>query len=136
MNIKLTVLFEDPFWVGIFEKRDGLSYEVSRVVFGAEPKDYEVYEFILHNFYKLKFSCSIIAEESAEKRVNPKRLKRKVKMETKRQGVGTKAHEAIKFQIQTSKKERKAILKAKNEEEKDRQFELKQKKKKEKHKGH
>ncbi len=38
---RLTVFFEDPFWVGLYEREDGGSYEVCRVVFGAEPKDKE-----------------------------------------------------------------------------------------------
>lgn len=29
---KLTVLFEEPFWVGIFERQDGKKYEACRVV--------------------------------------------------------------------------------------------------------
>lgn len=42
MNTKLTVFFDDPFWVGVFERHDEGLLETSRVVFGAEPKDYEV----------------------------------------------------------------------------------------------
>lgn len=52
---KLTVLFEEPFWVGIFERQDGKKYEACRVVFGAEPKEVEVYEFILERFFSLDF---------------------------------------------------------------------------------
>ena len=46
-TIVLTILFEEPFWIGLFERLDGHKYEVCKVTFGAEPKDYEVYEFIL-----------------------------------------------------------------------------------------
>ena len=28
---KLTVYFEDPFWVGIFERIDGVSYQLQRL---------------------------------------------------------------------------------------------------------
>ena len=42
---KLTVFFEDPFWVGIFERVESGKLSVCRVVFGSEPKDYEVWEF-------------------------------------------------------------------------------------------
>ena len=38
----LTVFFEEPFWVGIFEKREEGKLSVCKVTFGAEPKDYEV----------------------------------------------------------------------------------------------
>jgi hypothetical protein len=59
MNIKLTVYFEDPFWVRIFEKIEDGKLETSRVLFGFEPKDYEVYFFVLENYNKLVFSKPI-----------------------------------------------------------------------------
>ena len=31
---KLTVLFDPPFWVGLFEREHGGRYEACRVVFG------------------------------------------------------------------------------------------------------
>lgn len=42
---KLTVLFEDPFWIGLYEREYNGRYEVCKITFGAEPKDYEVYDF-------------------------------------------------------------------------------------------
>ena len=39
---KLTIFFEDPFWVGIFERIENRKLSVAKVTFGAEPKDYEV----------------------------------------------------------------------------------------------
>ena len=50
---KLTVYFEEPFWVGVFEKVEGKKLSVSKVTFGTEPKDYEVYEFLLKHYYDL-----------------------------------------------------------------------------------
>ena len=44
---KLTVYFEEPFWVGVFERVDNNKLSVCKVTFGAEPKDYEIWEFIL-----------------------------------------------------------------------------------------
>ena len=41
----LTVFFENPFWVGVYERVDGDRYEVCKITFGAETKDYEVYDF-------------------------------------------------------------------------------------------
>lgn len=38
---KLTVFFEEPFWVGVFERIENGKLSVSKVTFGAEPKDYE-----------------------------------------------------------------------------------------------
>ena len=58
----LTVFFENPFWVGVYERIDGDRYEVCKITFGAEPKDYEVWDFLLKNWSKLKFSPPIKAE--------------------------------------------------------------------------
>ena len=43
------LLFEAPFWIGLYERTDGGKYEVCKITFGSEPKDYEVYEFLLKN---------------------------------------------------------------------------------------
>lgn len=136
MNIKLTVYFEDPFWVGVFERTSNSLYEVSKVTFGSEPKDYEVYEFILRNFYKLRFTKAVELMHLKEKKINAKRLQKKVKKETEKKGISTKAQETMRLEHESRKVERKEISKAKKEEEKKRQFELKHEKKKQKKKGH
>lgn len=43
---KLTVRFEDPFWVGIIEVEGEGDYRVARHVFGAEPTTPEVLRFV------------------------------------------------------------------------------------------
>ena len=134
--IKLTVYFQQPFWVGIFEISYEDKLEVCRVVFGGEPKDYEVYDFILKNFYRLQFASPIKNEEDKLKKINPKRLQRNIKRETENAGIGTKAQEAIRLELESRKQERKEFSKAQRDEEKQKKFELKQMKKKEKKKGH
>ena len=137
-NIKLTVFFEGIFWVGVFERTCQGKYEVTRVVFGAEPKDYEVYDFILHNFYKLKFSSpeEVDPDEVKDKKINPKRLQREIRKETECSGVGTKAKLAMKLQYEDNKTERKKNSKEEKEAEKDRKFQLREEKKLKKHRGH
>ena len=39
---KLRVYFEEPFWIGVFERIEDGKLSVAKVIFGAEPKDYEV----------------------------------------------------------------------------------------------
>lgn len=136
ISIKLTVFFEDIFWVGVFEKVSFNKYEVSKVVFGAEPKDYEVYDSILRHFYDLKFSNSLSIDEPKDKKTNPKRLQREIKKQTKTNGIGTKAQLAMKLQYEQNKTERRKNMREKDEEGKERKFQLHQRKKKEKHKGH
>ena len=38
---RLTVFFEDPFWIDVFERTEGSRLSAAKVTFGAEPKDYE-----------------------------------------------------------------------------------------------
>ena len=42
--VMLTVYFDDPFWVGVFERAEGGKLSAARITFGAEPKDHEVWE--------------------------------------------------------------------------------------------
>ena len=46
---KRTVFFEDPFWIGVFERIEDGKLSVAKVTYGAEPKDYEEQEYILKN---------------------------------------------------------------------------------------
>lgn len=56
---KLTIFFENPFWVGVFEKVIDKRLSVCKVVFGSEPKDYEIYDFVLKEYDNLKFSEAV-----------------------------------------------------------------------------
>jgi hypothetical protein len=135
VSIKLNVLFQETFWVGVFEKDYGEKYEVSKVVFGAEPKDYQVYDFILKNFYNLSFSNPVCIETAEKTRINPKRYQREIKKEMENKGIGTKAQIAMKLQQEKNKTERKIVSKEEKEEEKQKKFELRQQKKKDKQRG-
>ena len=132
----LTVLFEEPFWIGILERSDGKRYEVCKIVFGAEPTDGEVFEFLLKNYNRLKFSCPVKAEPIEERRINPKRMQRIIKKKTENTGVGTKAQQALALEREQNKLERKTKSREVKEAEKALRFEQKQQKKKEKKKGH
>ena len=46
---RLTVFFEEPFWVGVFEQETDGVIRAARVVFGAQPTDAEVFEFVLRH---------------------------------------------------------------------------------------
>ena len=74
---KLTVYFDNPFWVGVFERIEDEKLSVCKVTFGAEPKDYEVcFEFVLKNYSQLKFSPSVdvkVRKESKKSEANTKR---------------------------------------------------------------
>ena len=131
---KLTVYFEDPFWVGVFERYENESLAVCKVTFGAEPKDGEVFEFVLKNYTKLKFSPAVKMQikKAAE---NPKRLQREARKQTQTKGIGTKSQQALKLLQEQNKLAGKVRSKERRLEEKQYKFALKQQKRKEKHKG-
>ena len=131
----LTIFFEDPFWVGIFECIDDRGLTVCKVTFGAEPKDYEILAFIQKSYYKLKFSPSVEAE-TKEKAVSPKRRQREAKQQLAERGIGTKAQQALKLQQEQNKLERKSKSREQKLVEEERRFELRQLKKHEKRRGH
>ena len=131
---KLTVFFEDPFWVGVFERIENGKLSVAKVTFGAEPKDYEIYEFVLKHYYDLQFSPAV-ATVVKESKQNPKRIQREIKKSLAQTGIGTKSQQALKLQQEQNKQERKARSREQKLAEAERLFELKQQKKKEKHRG-
>lgn len=134
VSVTLTVFFQEPFWIGVFERisQDGLS--ACKVTFGPEPKDYEVYDFILKNYDGLRYSKAVAAD-AKEGRHNPKRMQREVHKQVQNTGIGTKSQKALKLQQEQMKTERKAAGRQQREAEKQQQFELKQQKRKEKHRG-
>ena len=131
---RLTVFFEEPFWIGVFERISEGKLSVCKVTFGAEPKDYEVYDFVLRNYYRLKFSPAVATDVKEAVR-NPKRVQREVRKQVQNTGIGTKSQQALKLQQEQLKTERKAVSREQREAEKQLQFELKQQKRKEKHRG-
>ena len=133
--LSFTVYLEEPFWIGVFESVNAQKLSVCKITFGAEPKDCDVFEFILLNFNNLKFSRGIKIEQR-KIASNPKRDKRNAKKQLSLTGIGTKSQQALALEREAQKTERKKVSKEQREAEKKRQFELKQQKLKEKRKGH
>ena len=135
MKASLTVFFEDPFWVGVFERVEDGKLSVCKVTFGAEPKEIEVWEYVLSHYGELKFSPEVETEvrQAAD---NPKRRQRNARKQLENIGVGTKAQQALQIQLEQNKQERKVKSREQKLAEAERQFALKQQKKREKHKGH
>ncbi len=135
MRISLTVFFEDPFWVGVFERIDDGKLSVCKVTFGAEPKDYDVWEFILQNYDRMVFSPAV-ETETKQTADNPKRRLRNVRKQTERSGIGTKSQQALQMQREEMKKEHRQNSREQRDAEAQRRFDMKQMKKKEKRRGH
>ncbi|MGM9934367.1 MAG: YjdF family protein [Clostridium sp.] len=139
--VKLTILFSNPFWIGVFERYEGSQYKACKVTFGAEPKEAEVYDFVLRNYYSLKFKMLELQDDENEKSLhvkkeNPKRVQRMIHKEVQNKGIGTKAQIALKAQHEENKIEHRKRSREEKELEEQRQYEIKRQKRKEKHKGH
>ncbi len=135
MKASLTVFFEDPFWIGIFEREDEGKLSVCKVTFGAEPKDYDVWEFVLQHYDELLFSPAV-KTETRQTADNPKRRLRNARKQTERSGIGTKSQQALQLQREEMKTERRQVSREQRDAEAQRRFEMKQAKKKEKRRGH
>ena len=131
----LTVFFEEPFWVGVFERISDGELSACKVTFGAEPKDYEIRDFILQHYYDLKFSPAVGTVEK-KTAANPRRKQREAKKQMQNTGIGTKSQQALQLQREELKTERRQMSKEQREAEKQYRFDLKQQKRKEKHRGH
>ncbi len=132
---EFTVFFEEPFWIGVFERVENGKLSVSKVTFGAEPKDSEIWAFILKHYDELKFSPAVKVEVR-HKADNPKRRSRNAAKQMKNTGIGTKSQQALQLQREQMKVERKQQSREQKNAEKQRLFDLKQQKRKEKHRGH
>ena len=133
---KLTVLFDPPFWVGVFERESGGRYEACRVVFGAEPRDFEVYAYILDHYDRLDFSPALQTETGVERELSPKRAQRLARRQTQLAGIGTKAQQALQLQREQNTTQRRTLSREAREAEEARRYQLRQEKRKEKHRGH
>lgn len=136
VDAKLTVFFEEPFWVGIYERNIDGFLEVNKITFGTEPKDYDVYKYILLNFNKLEFTKPIKRDKSIviDKKINPKRMQRLISNQLN-SSISTKSQQALKIQHEQNKLNSKISNRKRLEQEKQKRFELKQQKKKQKHRG-
>lgn len=138
-TIKATVLLENSLWVALFERNDSEGYAVARKIFGGDPSDAELYEFVSTHFDELKFT-EPHAFNLIIKRKNPKRLQREVRREMEKAKKGlpstTHAQEVLRIDLEKRKKLKKTVSKAQKEAQIEEKFQQKQAKRKKKHKGH
>ena len=132
---KLTVFFEDPFWVGVFERIENGRLSAAKVTFGAEPKEPELLMYLLRHYYRLQFSPAVETAVKPAHR-NPKRAQREAGRQTAQVGIGTKSQQALQLQQEQNKQVRKRRSRARKQADAKRLYALKQQQKREKHQGH
>ncbi len=131
----LTVLFVEPFWIGIYERNYDDKYEVCKITFGAEPKEAEVYSFILQNWPRLHFAVTADSLISSAESKNPKRRQRDIQKQMQVKSIGTKAQQALQQQREQNKIQRQTNKKLNRDLELAYKFTRRQSKKKAKHRG-
>jgi hypothetical protein len=137
---EITIVFEDPFWVAIFEQYRNGYYSVAREVIGtSEPQGSELVLFFRKLDYEnLKFTQPVKEETIDNKKINFKRQMRNIRL-AQHSGLKhtyTKAHAIIKANQSALKEEKRKQSRWEREEEKREKFRMNQQKKKEKQKGH
>lgn len=139
----VTITFESPFWIALFEMNDEKGYSVAREVIGvSEPTGSDISLFFAHlDFDRLAYSNPTLCELENNRRrtMSYKRMQKKIKREVECREFKytfTKAQIELKKLHQKKKIERKCLTKQINEGKKERKFQMQQQKKFEKHRGH
>ena len=133
---RLTVYFEPPFWVGLYQREEADGCRVCRVVFGGEPRDQEVLDYFQSRWRELVFSPPAASGPDPDRPAGPKRARREARKAVRPAGAGTKAQQALQLQREQRKIERKTVSKERREEQRERKLALRREKRREKHKGH
>ena len=128
MEGKLTIYFDDPFWVGVYERRDEGGYSVARLVFGSEPLDGEVYALILRHYNEFRFGPPQENGLIETKAKNYKRAQREVRQSMQAQGIGTRAQQAIKLSMTAAKQQRQQSVRQQRAAESEERFRERQQK--------
>ncbi len=132
----LTVYFEPPFWVGLYQREDEDGWRISKITFGGEPRDQEVLDWLLRRWRELRFSPPVPAYRAVARLPSPKRMRREAHRATQPAKTSTKAQQALQLQREQRKIQHKADCKERREAERERKFTLRQEKRRQKHRGH
>jgi hypothetical protein len=136
MEGKLTVYFDPPFWVGIFEKIENNHCQAARQVFGSEPTEPELIKFALENYNTLRFSQPALINPEQNKSANYKRRMREIRGQMLAPEKSTKAQQIIRKEYETNSNFRKNENRHNRFEEQRQKYRLRKVKQAEKHRGH
>jgi len=140
-TIHATIIFNGQWWIGLFERKDEANYAVAKHIFGQEPTDPEIYDFVLKSWQVLKFTEPLNTDELEIKvqRKNFKRVRREIRKLLEKLDHArpmTHAQEVLSQDLEKNKKTRKAQSAQEKQAEEKFKFSLKQAKRKQKHRGH
>ena len=134
----LTVYFDGQFWVGMAELVEEGQLRACRIVFGAEPSNEEIFDFVLTRWVGLDFSAPIAQENrrGPADAGNPKRRKRQVAKVLHQRSGATKAQQALSEQREAEAELRKERASERRALKAQKRVEQKTEKHKQKRRGH
>lgn len=98
VSVEFEVFHDGRFWVGVLTVHTDIGVQASRVVFGAEPSDAELYDFLQKNGHRLLREADTNPSVSDAARSlptrNPKRAARESARAVRR-GLSTASQEAL-----------------------------------------
>ena len=127
-----TVCFQPPFWVGIAERWTADGYEAARVVFGPEPSDAQIYQWLGVEWHKLRFSPAAPGERARVRPENPKRVRREARKTLESSGAGTRAQQALAREREQAGERLRRERRQRRLQSEEERFRLRQQKKREK----
>jgi hypothetical protein len=131
-------LYDGRIWQAVVFRIENGDRVTARHVFGSEPSEEEVFDFVIHLMFNLKFVPVQKAEGNCNNQTLPsfKRRQRQVRKELSGASLRTASQEAVRLIIESGKLERKVNAKKLSEEKRVRVFQLQQEKRKQKKRGH
>ena len=135
-----TVFFEGPFWVGVLESEEDGVLTVARHVFGPEPSNAELVEFMLYRFDGVRRSAAPVPAGGSGRpeppRPGPSRGTGRRAAREMGRTVSTKSQAALAAARSELKLERRVSSRDRKEAEAERLRELKAEKRRKKRAGH
>ena len=134
----LTVMFDGTCWVGIFEKTDAQGYSVARHIFGKEPNDEELYDFLLHGYSTVKFTAPqpVTVKLLDDKQMSFKRRQREIERILSSAFPADQVSQQVQAQKEAERQSREQDARAERKAEEAHKYQLRQAKRHEKHRGH
>ncbi len=136
MENSLTVLFDPPFWVGIFEHNDGDTYRMARHVFGAEPTEPQLLELARNGFPGLTFSNPVNLASVELREVGYKRRMREIRAAMKNPAASTRSQQILQQEMERQAQNNREHRRQIRQQSEDLKFQARQARKAEKHRGH
>lgn len=135
----LTIYFDGQFWVGVAEEETPVGFRACRHVFGGEPSDTEVFEFVnrrLPALFERSRPVAAAGVVTALRPSSPKRASREAARAVHERGASTRAQQVLRAEYESRKSERRVDAREARDARADAIRAIAREKAKAKHRGH